>query len=59
MKRFIYLGLGLGLLGWFGWLQQADANLVSYRKEVKPILNKHCISCHGGVKKAGKIQSVV
>lgn len=54
MKRFIYLGLGLGLLGWFGWFQQADANLVSYSQEVKPILNKHCISCHGGVKKQGK-----
>ena len=27
---------------------------VSYTKDVKPILNKHCISCHGGVKKQGK-----
>ncbi|MGL4630324.1 MAG: DUF1553 domain-containing protein [Leadbetterella sp.] len=26
---------------------------VSYSKDVKPILNKHCISCHGGVKKQG------
>lgn len=24
---------------------------VDFSSEVKPILNKHCISCHGGVKK--------
>lgn len=28
-------------------------NTVDYSTEVKPILNKHCISCHGGVKKQG------
>ena len=27
---------------------------VSYVNDVKPILNKHCLSCHGGVKKQGK-----
>ncbi|RFS21979.1 DUF1553 domain-containing protein [Chitinophaga silvatica] len=26
---------------------------VNYSTEVKPILNKHCISCHGGVKQSG------
>ncbi|MCM5661798.1 PSD1 and planctomycete cytochrome C domain-containing protein [Galbibacter mesophilus] len=26
---------------------------VDFSAEVKPILNKHCISCHGGVKKSG------
>ena len=29
------------------------ANKVDYSTEVKPILNKHCIACHGGVKKIG------
>lgn len=28
-------------------------NSVDFSAEVKPILNKHCISCHGGVKKNG------
>lgn len=28
-------------------------NTVSYSADVKPILNKKCISCHGGVKKQG------
>ena len=27
---------------------------ISYAQDVKPILNKHCIACHGGVKKQGK-----
>ena len=26
---------------------------VDFSTEVKPILNKHCISCHGGVKRNG------
>jgi hypothetical protein len=26
---------------------------IDFSAEVKPILNKHCISCHGGVKKSG------
>jgi hypothetical protein len=26
---------------------------VDYNTEVKPILNRHCIGCHGGVKKSG------
>lgn len=26
---------------------------IDYSTQVKPILNKHCIACHGGVKKAG------
>ncbi len=26
---------------------------IDYNAQVKPILNKHCISCHGGVKQSG------
>src|SRR5690554_184095 len=26
---------------------------VDYSTQIKPIINKHCISCHGGVKKNG------
>lgn len=26
---------------------------IDYNSQVKPILNKHCISCHGGVKQSG------
>jgi len=28
---------------------------VSFARDVRPIFNKHCVSCHGGVKRAGEI----
>ncbi|CAH0997539.1 hypothetical protein EMA8858_03673 [Emticicia aquatica] len=28
---------------------------IDFNTEVKPILNKHCVACHGGVKKAGNL----
>jgi hypothetical protein len=28
---------------------------IDFTTEVRPILNKHCIACHGGVKKRGGI----
>jgi hypothetical protein len=28
---------------------------VDFNTEVKPILNKHCVACHGGVKKAANL----
>ncbi len=34
-----------------GWFEPA----IDYNTEVKPILNKHCLGCHGGVKKAGGV----
>lgn len=33
------------------WLMPKDE--IDYNTQVKPILNKHCISCHGGVKQNG------
>lgn len=35
--------------GWIG------GKRVDYNADVKPILNKHCMGCHGGVKKAGDV----
>jgi hypothetical protein len=32
-----------------------EKDSVDYNADVKPILNKHCIGCHGGVKKAGGV----
>ena len=30
-----------------------QTNKIDYSTQIKPILNKHCIACHGGVKKIG------
>lgn len=42
------------LLSSFSFLE-IFSHQVDFNKEVKPILNKHCMACHGGVKKAGGV----
>ncbi len=50
-KLSLYLTLILGLvILYFFWNQEEK---VDFSTEIKPILNKHCITCHGGVKKSG------
>ncbi|WP_346236959.1 DUF1553 domain-containing protein [Niabella insulamsoli] len=36
-----------------GWYFFSNEKKVDFNTEVKPILNKKCISCHGGVKQSG------
>jgi Protein of unknown function (DUF1553)/Protein of unknown function (DUF1549)/Planctomycete cytochrome C len=48
--------LGVLILMFFGLIFQISScgvfkAKVDYSADVKPIINKHCISCHGGVKK--------
>ena len=31
---------------------------VDFSRDVQPILNKHCIACHGGVKEAGEVSFI-
>lgn len=42
--------IGITLIGFFFFSNEKE---VDYSTEIKPILNKHCITCHGGVKKNG------
>jgi hypothetical protein len=42
--------IGITLIGFFFFGTEKE---VDYSTEIKPILNKHCITCHGGVKKSG------
>ena len=48
MKRFLYFFLiaAIGVL-----LSRCKEKQIDFSTQVKPILNKHCISCHGGVKR--------
>jgi len=54
MKRkilvFSTLGMIVIMIGFFT-IHKNDE--VDFSDDVKPILNKHCITCHGGVKKNG------
>ncbi|RCR68088.1 DUF1553 domain-containing protein [Larkinella punicea] len=43
------VGVGLLLSSFLGWFEER----VDFNTQVKPLLNKNCIACHGGVKKAG------
>ncbi len=36
----------------------ADEQPVSFNEQIRPLLNKHCTSCHGGVKQAADISFV-
>jgi mono/diheme cytochrome c family protein len=48
------VGSVVGLFLTAGWLSAAEA--VDYAKDVKPILAKKCISCHGQGKAKGKFR---
>ncbi len=51
-NRLIATGLILTVLTVMAFLLFPEEK-IDYNSQVKPILNKHCISCHGGVKKNG------
>ena len=42
--------IGLTLIGFYFFGPEKE---MDFNTDIKPILNKHCISCHGGVKKNG------
>ncbi len=56
MKKPIYIAFGTAILliSFFSW-DGIFGSKVDYNADVKPILNKNCIGCHGGVKKAGEV----
>ncbi len=53
--KLIYIVIGIGvtflITSWLGLFEKQ----VDYNADVKPILNKNCMACHGGVKKAGNV----
>ncbi|MCE7070747.1 DUF1553 domain-containing protein [Dyadobacter sp. CY327] len=58
LSNRIFIGAGILIIAVssFFWLSGSlGPSSVDYNTEVKPILNKHCMGCHGGVKKAGDV----
>ena len=44
----------LGLSG--AWIfQNSRIDKIDFNADVRPILNKNCLPCHGGVKQLGKL----
>ena len=56
MNKWVVALIGGGiLLVSFFFFQSSGKSDVDFNEDVKPILNKHCMACHGGVKKAGNV----
>ena len=51
LKRIIFISVPvlLCLAIWLIW----PCEVIDYNSQIKPIINAHCISCHGGVKQNG------
>ncbi len=47
---FLSLLVGIVVIAFFFFGNEKE---VDFSTEIKPILNKHCITCHGGVKQSG------
>jgi len=47
-----------GLLACSAYPVESGATPVSFSEHIRPILNRNCVGCHGGVKKAGKISFI-
>jgi len=50
--RVLVITLLLGFVGLAVYVALPDDE-IDFNADVKPIVNKHCISCHGGVKQSG------
>jgi hypothetical protein len=50
-KRSIVIVVVLAIVVIATFLLQQPPTKINFSADVKPILNKKCISCHGGVKK--------
>ena len=46
------IGIGIAVLIVIIAMMQYREDPVDFATDVKPIINKHCIACHGGVKKS-------
>ena len=51
-RRILLLVLLFAFIGTVVWVMYPE-DVIDYNSQVKPVLNKHCISCHGGVKQSG------
>ncbi len=48
--------LQLSILSLIGWVTAMHAKPVDYLKQIKPLLNSRCASCHGALSQKGKLR---
>ncbi|MBJ6369134.1 DUF1553 domain-containing protein [Snuella sedimenti] len=53
MKTFVLKSIGLCYALVFIFITSCKDDKIDFNAQVRPILNKKCISCHGGVKQSG------
>lgn len=54
MRNKIYLLIGLTVaLGCLSQCNSSESDRISYNRDIRPILNRNCLSCHGGVRQMG------
>ena len=57
--RCCCLSLIVALTHLIGWNSKASCEAtVEFNRDIRPILNKHCVACHGGVKQAGDLSFI-
>ena len=54
--RLIFLVLTWSLLDGLAWAESPKANLVSFRKEIEPVLKAACTGCHGPKKQKAQFR---
>ncbi|RFS18535.1 DUF1553 domain-containing protein [Emticicia sp. C21] len=54
-KPFIFSFITIAVAAIMAFSFNPFSNEVDFNTEIKPILNKHCAPCHGGVKKAANL----
>ena len=52
-KKSVLLLLPLALAVFMAWWVSNRPEQISYNRDIRPIVNNKCISCHGGVKQSG------